>query len=500
MSHEKDHTFCVPLWIDGAEHQPAESPTYAVTTPPEHELAWTACAATPATITQAISAASKALKSWSKTPLSARVAIFTKAAELLESQASANEADFYIQKELGCGGAWAAFNRDFTLDAFRSIGPVLEDALRSEPIVGKDGMKGIVSRAPYGVVGAIAPWNAPLILGLRALLAPIAVGNTVVMLASPLSPMTHHFLASLLHSAGLPAGVLNILPSPPSPDKTAEVVETLLAHPTVRHLNFTGSTAVGRKINEVAGRYGKPVTMELGGKSVVLALKDANLDTLAHEIIVGAFSNSGQICMSTELAIIPSSIMPALIPKLVARIPQIFPHPLPLITTAAKQRLINLLNDAISKGAKVHTSTGQQLNIADLTANPSSSAAPALFVSNVTKQMDIYGTETFAPIFCLLEYDGDNIDEGIKMINDVEYGLSVAVFSANEEAAMRVAEEIDSGAVHINHMTVYDNPSFPHGGVKASGYGRFGGKWGIREFTYIKTITTSVEAARMTFE
>ncbi|KAJ6262038.1 Vanillyl-alcohol oxidase [Drechslerella dactyloides] len=500
MSFEKDSSFCVPLWIDGAHLRPDDSPTYAVTTPPAHELAWTACAATPATITQAVSAASKALKSWSKTPLPARVAIFSKAAELLESQASSNEVDFYIQKELGCPNAWATFNREFSLDAFRGIGDVLEDALRSEKIVGKDGMRGLVTRAPYGVVGAIAPWNGPLILGLRALLAPIAAGNTVVMLASPQSPMTHHFLGPLLHSAGLPSGVLNILPAPPSPDKAAEVVEALLANPTLRHLNFTGSTAVGRKINEVAGRYGKPVTMELGGKSVALALKDANLDTLAHEIVVGAYANSGQICMSTELAIVPSSIVSALIPKLVARIPQIFPHPLPLITTASKQRLVKLLTDATSKGASVHSATGQLVNLADVTADPSSSATPALFLTGVTKQMEIYGTETFAPVFCLLEYDGENVEEGIKLTNDVEYGLSVAVFSANEDEALRVAEEIESGAVHVNHMTVYDNASFPHGGYKASGYGRFGGKWGIREFTFIKTITTSSQASRMTFE
>lgn len=119
------------------------------------------------------------------------------------------------------------------------------------------------------------------------------------MLAAPLSPMTHHFIGQLLNSSGLPPGVLNILPAPPEPDHAAAIVETLLSNPSVRFLNFTGSTLVGRKINEVAGRYSKPVIMELGGKCAVLALPDADIDALSHELIIGAYLNSGQICMST---------------------------------------------------------------------------------------------------------------------------------------------------------------------------------------------------------
>ncbi|KAF3912540.1 Omega-crystallin [Dactylellina cionopaga] len=114
---------------------------------------------------------------------------------------------------------------------------------------------------------------------------------------------------------------------------------------------------------------------------------------------------------------------------------------------------------------------------------------PLLFLTKVTKDMKIYSTETFAPIFCLVEYDGENVQEGIDLTNELEFGLSVSIFSEDEDEAEMLADDIDSGAVHINHMTVYDNPLFPHGGAKGSGYGRFGGKWAIEEFTYVKTVT-----------
>ncbi|EPS38044.1 hypothetical protein H072_8188 [Dactylellina haptotyla CBS 200.50] len=493
MSFEKESNFCVPFWIDGTTICPEDSPRYDVTTPPSQALTWTACAASPATVDEAIASASKAFITWSKTPLPDRISIFSKAASILES--SASEVQYYFEKEIGAGIGWSAFNQSFCVKSLGSIGNVLEEALRSETIDGGDSMTAMLHRVPYGVVGAIAPCatrNAPLILGLRAVLAPIAAGNTVVMLAAPLSPMTHHFIALLLHSAGLPPGVLNVLPAPSAPGNAAEVVETLLKHPAVQYLNFTGSTAVGRKINEVAGRYGKPVTMELGGKCVALALKDADLDTLAQELVVGAYLNSGQICMSTELAIIPSPLIPTLVQKIVDSIRIIFPESqLPLVTGTAKDKLLGLLKDAIEKGAVVYSSSGEEApaTLIDSITADASSSVPLLFLTKVTKDMSIYQTETFGPIFSIVEYDGENPHDGIALANELEFGLSVSIFSKNEVEAIKLGEYIDSGAVHINHMTVYDNPVFPHGGVKASGYGRFGGKWGIQEFTYIKTIT-----------
>ncbi|KAF3102167.1 hypothetical protein TWF569_009116 [Orbilia oligospora] len=497
MSFKKDDSFCVPLWINGTTLRPEDSPTYDVTTPPSQSLTWKACAATPTTINEAIQSASQAFTSWSKTPLSERLSILSKAADILELKG--DEVQYYFEKEISGTEAWSSFNLNFCVGSLRSIGDVLGDTLRPEVIKGKDGMKGTIARVPHGVVGAVSTWNAPLILGLRACLTPIAAGNTVVMLAAPLAPMTHYFIGLILHAAGLPAGVLNVLPAPPAPKDAAEVVETLLKHPRIRCLNFTGSTTVGRKVHEVAGRYGKPVIMELGGKCVALALKNADTDKLAQELVVGAYLNSGQICMSTELALIPSRLVPTLIEKLISTIPKILPHPrLPIITHHSKQKVLKLITDAVQRGAIIHSASissddqYSQLDFLKELAEDTNSSLPPLFLTKVTQEMEIYNTESFGPVFCILEYEDDNVDKAVKMANDLEVGLSVSIFSADEDEAMNIAGEIDSGAVHINHMTVYDNPAFPHGGVKASGFGRFGGKWGIEEFTYIKTITAAI--------
>ncbi|KAK6508150.1 hypothetical protein TWF506_010252 [Arthrobotrys conoides] len=495
MSFEKDPSFCIPLWINGTSFHPEDSPTYDVTTPPSQSVTWKACAATPSTINEAIQSASQAFTSWSKTSISHRISIFSKAADILATKG--DEIHYYFEKEISGTEAWSSFNLNFCVGSLRSIGDILESTLRPEVIEGKDGMRGVIARVPHGVVGAVSTWNAPLILGLRAVLTPIAAGNTVVMLAAPLAPMTHYFIGRMLHAAGLPAGVLNVLPAPPAPKDAAEVVETLLKHHRIRCLNFTGSTTVGRKVHEVAGRYGKPVIMELGGKCVALALKNAEMDKLAQELVVGAYLNSGQICMSTEIALIPTSLVPTLIEKLISTIPKILPHPrLPIITCPSKQKVLRLITSAVQKGAILHTASpdyqGYPFTFLSQLSQDTNSSLPPLFLTKVTQEMDIYNTESFGPVFCIIEYEDDNIDHAIKMANDLEVGLSVSIFSANEDEAMNVAAEIDSGAVHINHMTVYDNPAFPHGGVKASGFGRFGGKWGIEEFTYIKTITAVI--------
>ncbi|KAF3904104.1 Omega-crystallin [Arthrobotrys entomopaga] len=521
MSFERDSTFCVPLWINGAAVCPGDSPRYDVTTPPSQSLAWSACAATPPTIEDAISSASRAYLRWSRTSLAERIEIFSKAAGILSTNSS--EISYYLAKEIGTGPGWATFNQSFCVKALETIGDALKEAFHTEELDGQDEIRASIQRVPYGVVASIAPWcvfpkfpflsqnstksyltagsrNAPLILGLRAILAPVAAGNTVVMLSAPLSPMSHHFLALLLHSAGLPAGVLNILPAPPSPEKAAEVVETLLKHTSVRYLNFTGSTAVGKKINEVAGRYGKPVTMELGGKCVALALEDADMETLARELVVGAYLNSGQICMSTELAIIPKSLVTPLVQQLVAKIPQIFPElAFPLVTCASKTKTLDLIDDAVQKGAILYSSNGEEASekfLQSLADDPSSSMTP-LFLTKVTKDMRIYKTETFAPVFCIVEYDGKNVQEAVDITNELEFGLSVSIFSQDEQESTILAQYIDAAAIHFNHMTVYDNPLFPHGGVKGSGYGRFGGKWGIEEFTYIKTLTYKKTAPKI---
>ncbi|KAF3912451.1 hypothetical protein ABW20_dc0103461 [Dactylellina cionopaga] len=157
MSFEKDGSFCVPLWINGAALCPEDSPRYDVTTPPAQSLAWSACAATPSTAEKAISSASQAFPSWSKTPIESRISIFSKAARLLEAKFS--EAQYYVDKEIGTGMAWGAFNQNVTMNALSSVKDILTDVLRPENVDGRDGTNATVRRVPYGVMAAIAPWS-----------------------------------------------------------------------------------------------------------------------------------------------------------------------------------------------------------------------------------------------------------------------------------------------------------------------------------------------------
>ncbi len=337
-------------------------------------------------------------------------------------------------------------------------------------------------RAPAGVVAAIAPWNAPVILATRAVATPLAYANTVVLKASELCPRTHAAVAQALVDAGLPDGVINFLTN--DPGDAADVVEELIAHPATRRINFTGSTKVGRIIAEKAGRHLKRVLLELGGKAPMIVLPDADLDRAAAAASFGAFFHQGQICMSTERIVVDRAVAEPLAEKLAERaraLPVGDPRDPgtvigPLINAAAVQRVGELVADARAAGARV------------LSGGAADGACfPPTVLAGVTPQMRIYAEESFGPLLSVIEVDGP--EEAIAVANDTDYGLSAAVFSQNVPAALELAQRIQSGICHINDTTVHDEPQMPFGGVKASGWGRFGGRAALEEFTELRWIT-----------
>jgi acyl-CoA reductase-like NAD-dependent aldehyde dehydrogenase len=288
-------------------------------------------------------------------------------------------------------------------------------------------------------------------------------------------------ICSVLHEAGLPDGVLNLLFHEPA--NAATITQMLIADPNIRKINFTGSTVVGRIIAKLAGEYLKPVLLELGGKASAIVWEDADLDNAATQCALGAFLNSGQICMSTERILVHKSIRAAFEPKLLGAINAIFgaPNPPPtLINPAGVTKNHTLIQDALTKGATV------------LYGNPQEPApAPAqmrpIVISGVTPDMAIYKTESFGPTVSLYEISTE--EEALRITNDTEYGLTSAVFTEDLRRGLRFASEIESGAVHINAMTVHDESVLPHGGVKASGYGRFNSMHGLEEWVRTKTVT-----------
>jgi len=337
-------------------------------------------------------------------------------------------------------------------------------------------------RKPAGVVLGIAPWNAPVILGVRAIATPLACGNTVVLKASEVCPATHALIGEACKEAGLPPGVVNVITHEGA--AAPAVVEAAVAHPAVRRVNFTGSTRVGRSVAELCGRHLKPVLLELGGKAPLVVLDDADLDAAVAAAAFGAFMHQGQICMSTERIVVDEKIGDGFVARLRAKTetlkvgdPSQGQFPLgSVVDQSTVDRVNALIDDAVAKGARVV-----------IGGKATSTLMPPTIVDGVKPGMRIYSEESFGPVVTVIRIDG--VEEAIRSANDTEYGLSAAVFGGNVGRALAVAQRIESGICHVNGPTVQDEGQMPFGGVKASGYGRFGGKAGIDEFTDLRWIT-----------
>jgi benzaldehyde dehydrogenase (NAD) len=337
-------------------------------------------------------------------------------------------------------------------------------------------------RQPVGVVLGIAPWNAPVILGVRSVAMPLAYGNTVVLKASEMSPGVHRLIGSCLTEAGLGDGVVNVVTN--APEDAQAVVEALIAHPAVRRVNFTGSTRVGRLIALACAKHLKRALLELGGKAPLVILDDADLDAAVNAAAFGTFMNQGQICMSTERIVVDDQVADAFVAKFAAKANSL-PYGDPrkgnvvlgsLVSGAACDRVGGLIDDAVAKGAVI--AAGGRGN---------GTIMPATIVDHVTPAMRIYGEESFGPVVTVVRVSG--VDEAVRVANDTEYGLSSAVFGRDIARALGVAKRIEAGICHVNAPTVHDEPQMPFGGTKASGYGRFGGKAAIDEFTELRWIT-----------
>ena len=390
-----------------------------------------------------------------------------------------------MASETGASRMWAGFN------VHLGAGMLLEAAALTTQIGGEvipsdvPGSLAMGLRVPAGVVLGIAPWNAPVILGVRAIAVPLACGNTVVLKGSELCPATHSLIAEALHAAGLPPGVLNFITSAPA--DAAAVVEALIAHPAVRRVNFTGSTRVGRVIAMSCARHLKPAVLELGGKAPLVVLDDADLDAAVNAAAFGAFMNSGQICMSTERIVVDARIADDFVARLKTKAEGLSVGD-PRDTAGGPKVL----------GAVVDRSTVERCNalIADALALGATLVCggpvdtlimPATVLDHVTPQMKIYREESFGPVKPVVRVDG--VEAAIACANDNAYGLSAAVFGRDIARAWSVAQRIQSGICHINGPTVHDEAQMPFGGVKDSGYGRFGGKAGIEAFTELRWLT-----------
>ncbi|KXX74340.1 Vanillin dehydrogenase [Madurella mycetomatis] len=469
-------SYSVPFFINGEEVRPERK--FEVRSPASGKVVHQSSSATEAEVRAAIDTAANAFKTWKKSQPRQRRDIFLKAVEVMERRRE--ELGQYMMDETGCPRQWADFNIGASKELLLDVAGRLPSLEGSIPPVADPDSGAMIIKEPFGVVLSIAPWNAPYILGIRSVLYPIAAGNTAILKGSELCPRTMWGICSVFHEAGLPAGVLNLLFHEPA--NAAAITQMLVADPNVKKINFTGSTMIGRIVGKLAGEHLKPVLLELGGKAPAIVWEDADLDNAATQCALGAFLNSGQICMSTERILVHKKVRAEFESKLVNAINTIFggPEALVLINSTAVARNKKLTQDALSKGASILYGEPDAKESTDTRMRP-------LVIHGVKTDMDIYKTESFGPTVALYEIETE--EEALRIANDTEYGLSSAVFTEDLRRGLRFAKEIETGAVHINSMTVHDESTLPHGGAKASGYGRFNATMGLNEWVRTKTIT-----------
>ncbi len=470
----------VKLLIAGRDVPAARSATFDRLNPISGEVATRAAAASAADAKAAADAAAAAFPKWAALGPSARRALLNKAADLLEARAA--QFATILSTETGATGGWGHFNVHLAAGMLREAAAMTTQI--SGELIPSDvpGSLAMGVRQPAGVVVGIAPWNAPIILGVRAIAMPLACGNTVILKASEVCPATHRLIGSVLTEAGLGDGIVNVITHEP---KDAEAVaEALISHPAVKRVNFTGSTRVGKIIAAISARYLKPVVLELGGKAPLIVLDDADIDAAVDATVFGAFANSGQICMSTERVIVHEKVADEFASKLakrVAALPSGDPRKGDFVLGAVVgkptvDRVLKLVQEATAKGAKLLCGGESDGTI-----------MKGIVVDKVTPDMSLFREESFGPQVSITRVK--SAEEAVKLANDTEYGLSASLFTRDIARGIELARQIESGICHINGPTVHDEAQMPFGGVKASGYGRFGGKAGVNEFTELRWIT-----------
>ena len=439
-------------------------------------------AAGPEDAVRAADAAAGAFEGWAAMAPTERRRLFLRAADLMESRVA--DAAELMTVETGAIGPWGHFNVGLAADMLREAAAAITQPAGEVLTTSTPGALSLSLRQPAGVVASFAPWNAPVILGIRAVAVPLAVGNTVVLKPSEHAPLSAGlFLADVLHDAGFPPGVCNVITT--TRQDAAVVAEALISDRRVRRVSFTGSTTVGRHIGELAARHLTPAVLELGGKNALIVLDDADLEYAVNAVAFGAYMNSGQICMSTDRVLVHRSVADEFTARLADKASHLpsgdpaDPATLigPLITEAAAQRVADLVDEATAAGAEVRAGGGR----------PEGALYPASVLSDVQPDMRIETEEIFGPVCTVIRVDSD--EEAVAVANQSAYGLSAGVLTEDVRRGFEVGRRLHTGIVHVNDQPVDDEPQAPFGGVGESGYGRFGGRAGVDAFTDLRWIT-----------
>ncbi|MGE4335775.1 MAG: aldehyde dehydrogenase family protein [Pigmentiphaga sp.] len=474
-------------YINGRPWESEGQPEQDVVNPYTGETIARARLATAADIQAALDSAEEAVKPWGKTLASEREAILCRAADIVERRRM--EIAKILIEEGGNVFGKAMFECDYMISTFRIAAGQARD-VRGETMPSDAPNRISMSiRQPLGVVVGIGPFNAPLLLNGKKLAPALAAGNSFILKPSPYTPLTALLFAEILEEAGLPPGVLSVLPT------TDEAVgDTLFSDPRVKLVTFTGSAKVGRMLAELAGRHSKRIVLELGGKSPVVILADADLDYAVRSAAFGIFFNQGQVCMANSRIIVEAPIYEAFCQAFTEKVRNV-PHGDPAQPATAVGPLIHPrqaafirghIDDALAKGARLLTGGNCHGNVFE----------PSV-LAGVTPEMEVYNEESFGPLAAV--YEARDYEHAVELANDTSYGLSSGILTNDLQKAFDFALRVEAGSVHINDNAFDDDPNAPFGGFKDSGYGKENGRYSVADMTELKWVTVQLGERQLPF-
>ncbi|KAK7687830.1 hypothetical protein QCA50_009049 [Cerrena zonata] len=475
-----------PLLINGQFRPASDGRTFETINAYSKKVVGRAAAATSQDCLDAVETAAKAFETWEQTPLMQRRDVFLKAADLMSTEKWQKKVLVTMKDEVSAVDPMLVFfNIPAVVGMLRHTAGLISH-LKGETFPSDVPGGHVVSqRRGLGVVLAIAPWNVPMYLSMRAVMIPIICGNTVILKSSEITPRSQAIVGEIFKEAGLPDGVLNYIcmDRADAPTLTKEII----AHPAVKKINFTGSDRVGKIIAVEAAKFLKPCVFELGGKCPVVVLDDADIDAAAKAIVSSALLHSGQICMSTERVIAQRKASEALVPaiqKLMSSLKagEVDSNPLTaLFTEAAAENVLNMLKDAQQQGAKIL--------VGDI-KREGAVIQPHLVVG-AKPGMLIWERETFGPVATMVI--ADTIDEIVKLANKSDYSLNAALWTNDVHLAMEVGSRIRAGQTSINGPTIHvENMRGLTGLGGATGYGHFD----IESFTDVRSLVFHSKAYR----
>ena len=426
----------LPLIINNAPHN---DPTANTGTHYSASLSRPYCTYTSATPLSALLAADSswtAFQTWRNTLPRERRAILLRTANLLREHEQ-ELSKIYIE-ETNCPPEWASKNIQGAVAHMQEMASRITHVLTGElPVVQTPGLAAaLVYKVPIGPVLGIPPWNAGIWLASKVLVTPLAVGCTVVLKVSEQCVRTQHFLVDLFVKAGVPGGVINVLQC--VREDAAGVTEALIGHRAIRKVEFIGSAGVGRVIGALAGRYLKPVLMELGGKAPLIVCEDADLEAAAKACVLGGYLHHGQICFSTERVIVRREVQERFV-EVLKQVAGMWQSQGGAIGTEGPARTVRLVKQAVEKGAEVVFGDGELMSQAKM--------GPVI-LRGVPKDATISDEEAFGPVLALYTVDSD--EEAIELANDTQYGLGAGIYSTDILRAMKIARQLEVAGANIN--------------------------------------------------